>query len=229
MIVGSIPRLLYSTTPNTLLPHPHTARVLSPLYNYYYYYHYHYGCDSYQTTTFTTLTALLSSPSYYLSASCLSYFTSLLSSLSCHSYSLSLHTYITATVHRLQSRYPLSPFHNIYLYFGTTSLKMDAMPMRISSSQNREVFIKPASLGSPEIQSIHFEHQPPTTPPAIELESHPHLPQGVEETKVAREANWFVGSIDCGTTSSRFLIFNGDGIPVASHQIEFENLYPESG
>lgn len=40
---------------------------------------------------------------------------------------------------------------------------------------------------------------------------------------------WFIGSIDQGTTSSRFLIFNSDGEPVASHQIEFENLYPESG
>lgn len=202
------------------------ARVPTPLY---YSYYYHYRCYS-CLTSFNYYSYC--SPSYYLSASLLSSFVSLtytLLSLSYHSSSLSLHTYITATVHRLQSRYPLCPFHNIYLYFGTTSLKMDAMPMRISSSQNREVFIKPASLGSPEIQSIHFEHQPPTTPPAIELESHPHLPQGVEETKVAREANWFVGSIDCGTTSSRFLIFNGDGIPVASHQIEFENLYPESG
>ena len=40
---------------------------------------------------------------------------------------------------------------------------------------------------------------------------------------------WFVGSIDQGTTSSRFLIFNSQGEPVASHQIEFENKYPRSG
>ncbi|KAL5346340.1 Glycerol kinase [Pseudogymnoascus australis] len=40
---------------------------------------------------------------------------------------------------------------------------------------------------------------------------------------------WFVGSIDQGTTSSRFLIFNSHGEPVASHQIEFENKYPQSG
>ncbi len=39
----------------------------------------------------------------------------------------------------------------------------------------------------------------------------------------------FVGSIDQGTTSSRFLVFNTDGEPVVSHQIEFENLYPQSG
>ncbi|GAW26408.1 putative glycerol kinase [Rosellinia necatrix] len=40
---------------------------------------------------------------------------------------------------------------------------------------------------------------------------------------------WFVGSIDQGTTSSRFIIFDRFADPVASHQIEFENHYPFSG
>jgi hypothetical protein len=44
-----------------------------------------------------------------------------------------------------------------------------------------------------------------------------------------KKERWFVGSIDQGTTSSRFLIFDEDGEPVASHQIEFENMYPQSG
>ncbi|EXJ94011.1 glycerol kinase [Capronia coronata CBS 617.96] len=39
----------------------------------------------------------------------------------------------------------------------------------------------------------------------------------------------FVGSIDQGTTSTRFLIFNRSGEPVASHQIEFKQYYPQSG
>lgn len=39
----------------------------------------------------------------------------------------------------------------------------------------------------------------------------------------------FVGSIDQGTTSSRFLIFNRDGEPVASHQVEFSQIYPNPG
>ncbi|KAL2430080.1 Glycerol kinase [Exophiala dermatitidis] len=39
----------------------------------------------------------------------------------------------------------------------------------------------------------------------------------------------FVGSIDQGTTSTRFLIFNQSGEPVASHQIEFKQYYPQSG
>lgn len=55
------------------------------------------------------------------------------------------------------------------------------------------------------------------------------LPDGITETDDEREQQWFVGSIDQGTTSSRFLVFNGEGEPVASHQIEFENLYPRSG
>ncbi|KAK4232466.1 FGGY family of carbohydrate kinases, C-terminal domain-containing protein [Podospora fimiseda] len=56
-----------------------------------------------------------------------------------------------------------------------------------------------------------------------------HLPVGIQETEEEQQHHWFVGSIDQGTTSSRFLIFNGEGDPVASHQIEFENLYPKSG
>lgn len=56
-----------------------------------------------------------------------------------------------------------------------------------------------------------------------------HLPRGISETEEEIKRHWFVGSIDQGTTSSRFLIFNGDGDPVASHQIEFENMYPRSG
>ncbi|KAK3333485.1 glycerol kinase-like protein [Cercophora scortea] len=56
-----------------------------------------------------------------------------------------------------------------------------------------------------------------------------HLPRGIHETEEEIMHRWFVGSIDQGTTSSRFLIFNGEGDPVASHQIEFENLYPKSG
>lgn len=39
----------------------------------------------------------------------------------------------------------------------------------------------------------------------------------------------FVGSIDQGTTSTRFLIFDRDGEPVASHQVEFTQIYPNPG
>ncbi|PGH28065.1 glycerol kinase [Polytolypa hystricis UAMH7299] len=39
----------------------------------------------------------------------------------------------------------------------------------------------------------------------------------------------FVGSIDQGTTSSRFLIFNRAGEVIASHQREFTQIYPQPG
>jgi len=40
---------------------------------------------------------------------------------------------------------------------------------------------------------------------------------------------FFIGSIDQGTTSTRFIIFDGLGEPVAQHQIEFKQNYPQSG
>lgn len=48
----------------------------------------------------------------------------------------------------------------------------------------------------------------------------------LEEQKLRK---WFLGSIDQGTTSTRFLIFDGTGAPVASHQIEFKQMHPQSG
>ncbi|KAL8866665.1 MAG: hypothetical protein Q9174_006163, partial [Haloplaca sp. 1 TL-2023] len=51
------------------------------------------------------------------------------------------------------------------------------------------------------------------------------MPQQSKETL----RDWYIGSIDQGTTSTRFLIFNGLGVPVASHQIEFKQMYPHSG
>jgi len=40
---------------------------------------------------------------------------------------------------------------------------------------------------------------------------------------------FYIGSIDQGTTSTRFIIFDGLGQPVAQHQVEFTQKYPESG
>lgn len=39
----------------------------------------------------------------------------------------------------------------------------------------------------------------------------------------------FIGAIDQGTTSTRFIIFNVRGEEVASHQFEFEQIYPQPG
>lgn len=77
----------------------------------------------------------------------------------------------------------------------------------------------------PQLSSQHAEK-------AEGSSAHMHkgfLPKGVSETEEETQQGWFIGSIDQGTTSSRFLIFDGNGNPVASHQIEFENMYPKSG
>lgn len=39
----------------------------------------------------------------------------------------------------------------------------------------------------------------------------------------------YVGAIDAGTTSNRFLIFNSNGEVVAIHQLEFSQSYPQPG
>lgn len=39
----------------------------------------------------------------------------------------------------------------------------------------------------------------------------------------------FVGSIDQGTTSTRFIIYDRSSRPIASHQVEFTQYYPEAG
>ncbi|PVI04170.1 glycerol kinase [Periconia macrospinosa] len=51
------------------------------------------------------------------------------------------------------------------------------------------------------------------------------------ESKLDEEKlkQFFIGSIDQGTTSTRFIIFNGTGEPVAQHQIEFKQIYAHSG
>ena len=52
---------------------------------------------------------------------------------------------------------------------------------------------------------------------------------GVPRQDEKQLKKWFIGSIDQGTTSTRFLIFDGTGTPIASHQMEFKQIYPHSG
>ncbi|KAK4180300.1 FGGY family of carbohydrate kinase [Triangularia setosa] len=87
------------------------------------------------------------------------------------------------------------------------------------------------SLKKPEaaITPLYPDHIPTLETPNQHPHHAKHLPRGIDETPEEQRRHWFVGSIDQGTTSSRFLIFNGEGDPVASHQLEFENLYPKSG
>lgn len=56
-----------------------------------------------------------------------------------------------------------------------------------------------------------------------------NLVSGDQSNKMAASDEVFVGSIDQGTTSSRFLIFDKAGEPVAVHQEEFSQIYPNPG
>ncbi|XP_019167349.1 PREDICTED: glycerol kinase [Ipomoea nil] len=46
---------------------------------------------------------------------------------------------------------------------------------------------------------------------------------------MSKEEQVFVGSIDQGTTSTRFIIYDRSARPVVSHQIEFTQFYPQAG
>lgn len=75
--------------------------------------------------------------------------------------------------------------------------------------------IEKASAQSADPQPIPKEQTTESTPGA-------HL----DEKKLK---NFYIGSIDQGTTSTRFIIFDGVGEPVAQHQIEFNQMYPHPG
>jgi glycerol kinase len=59
------------------------------------------------------------------------------------------------------------------------------------------------------------------------LESLP--PNKVKAAMSSSSHTQFVGAIDQGTTSTRFLIFNRAGEVVALHQLEFKQIYPNPG
>jgi glycerol kinase len=56
-----------------------------------------------------------------------------------------------------------------------------------------------------------------------------YLPLGITVTDEEKNKRWFVGSIDQGTTSTRFIIFDGSGNPIATHQMGFDNKHEHSG
>ena len=70
--------------------------------------------------------------------------------------------------------------------------------------------------------SAHGSQPQPVPKEEIQEESTRHLDEG-------KLRQFFIGSIDQGTTSTRFIIFDGLGEPVAQHQIEFTQKYPQSG
>ncbi|KAF8254125.1 glycerol kinase [Wilcoxina mikolae CBS 423.85] len=80
-------------------------------------------------------------------------------------------------------------------------------------------------------QSSFVRHSSTTTAAAAATTAAPaKLAQTDDSVKRAeKKRGTFTAAIDQGTTSSRFLIFDGSGMPKASHQVEFEQLYPHSG
>ncbi|KAI6354636.1 hypothetical protein MCOR25_008529 [Pyricularia grisea] len=64
--------------------------------------------------------------------------------------------------------------------------------------------------------------------PAVALSAQ-HVENAQVPSPDPEPEDMYIGSIDQGTTSSRFIIFNRAGEPVEAHQIEFENRYPNSG
>jgi glycerol kinase len=100
---------------------------------------------------------------------------------------------------------------------------MDSMPIRTIAIPPLDNELHKSTDPDTKVSHVEDASEPVT------IEHHAHLPQGLAQTGEEQEKQWFVGSIDQGTTSSRFLVFDGEGNPVASHQIEFENIYPDSG
>jgi len=77
-------------------------------------------------------------------------------------------------------------------------------------------------MATEDVSAHNTEPQPVPKGEEAGDESQAHLDEG-------RLRQFFIGSIDQGTTSTRFIIFDGLGEPVAQHQIEFTQKYPQSG
>ena len=86
---------------------------------------------------------------------------------------------------------------------------------------------RPRALGSSHLWAASMAV--PTVPSPKRHQSNHHFEKGSTKQSGKSLPNVFIGSIDQGTTSSRFLIFDKSGTPVASHQIEFTQYYPHSG
>lgn len=54
-------------------------------------------------------------------------------------------------------------------------------------------------------------------------------PTTTATSSVPKATGPFLGAIDQGTTSSRFLIFDKAGVIIAQHQLEFNQYYKHSG
>jgi glycerol kinase len=98
-----------------------------------------------------------------------------------------------------------------------------------SEPTNRQIFELLQSLQQNhqkiEQRINELEKRAPPSPAGFELVNS----RDWHGTEVIDTNAEFIGAIDQGTTSSRFLIFSKNGEPVAMHQVEFKQIYPNSG
>ncbi|CAJ2656314.1 unnamed protein product [Trifolium pratense] len=57
----------------------------------------------------------------------------------------------------------------------------------------------------------------------------PHTEEEEEQNKMSKAEDVFIGAIDQGTSSTRFIIYHKSAKPVGSHQVEFTQFYPQAG
>lgn len=90
----------------------------------------------------------------------------------------------------------------------------------------------PIMGGSQEIDTDLTKAASGSNKPKIRTESHSAQRPPLNRFTTSHEnilQEYFIGAIDQGTTSTRFIIFDGVGQPVAMHQLEFKQMYPQSG
>lgn len=90
---------------------------------------------------------------------------------------------------------------------------------------------KPLPESVPQEMKDIAKNADPMPGPEPQGEPKPQRP-GMNRFTTSKEnvlSTFYIGAIDQGTTSTRFIIFDGIGQPVASHQHEFKQHYPQSG
>lgn len=131
---------------------------------------------------------------------------------------------------------------------GHNPTNLFTLPLRTRSLSTHVIVPTPKQLhqrapcGQPSCAFLSFVHRPTAhTRQAVSTHLLPHtliktlvtqtsnLVIGHHSGKMATSDEVFVGSIDQGTTSTRFLIFDKAGEPVAVHQEEFTQIYPNPG
>ena len=161
-------------------------------------------------------------------------------------------TYYSLSVSHIKEQVP------ILLHPSTTSTTRHRKRRRVVTHRPHLSSAPASSSSSPHIHTHHHHtSQPPI--PKISLHTSPTHPLSAMSTDPASTPNQviqtgdastdgipaaslpnqqhsgkdlkdrYIGSIDQGTTSSRFIIFNGVGNEIVTHQEEFTQLHPHSG